>query len=179
METEQEMLKIANFFLKIPNFFENRILNYDCDQVLKIRNFLFFQNRQFSFEIFRFELNKRCSCPADDSPDDMIMGSCMAQYDISMVHLNNFHQAKWEEYRYAQIGIHGLRSRFIEILVHSLSLDLGRFNDYQKIEKVAGLQQSAGRDYVILIDYNSNLLKKYEESSRGEIRPKFSISKPV
>merc|ERR1719270_3004038 len=28
----------------------------------------------------------------------MIMGSCMAQYDISMVHLNNFHQAKWEEY---------------------------------------------------------------------------------
>jgi len=40
----------------------------------------------------------RCACPADDSPDDMIMGSCMAQYDISMVHLNNFHQAKWEEY---------------------------------------------------------------------------------
>ena len=38
----------------------------------------------------------------------MIMGSCMAQYDISMVHLNNFHQAKWEEYRYEQIGIHGL-----------------------------------------------------------------------
>ena len=50
---------------------------------------------------------------------------------------------------------------------------------FKKIEKVVGLQQSAGSDYVISIDYNSNLLKKYEEYSHGEIRPKFSISKPV
>ena len=78
-------------------------------------NFTLLENSELNFSkssIFaskfaHFELNKRCSCPADDSPDDMIMGSCMAQYDISMVHLNNFHQAKWEEYRYVHPGIAG------------------------------------------------------------------------
>ena len=42
--------------------------------------------------------NGNCRCPSPDSPDDMMIGSCLSRFG-KIVHLNNFHQARPDDYR--------------------------------------------------------------------------------
>ncbi|WKY13871.1 hypothetical protein Q1695_004594 [Nippostrongylus brasiliensis] len=39
-----------------------------------------------------------CECPADDSPDDMIIGLCARRLDVSIIHNAAFHQARPIDY---------------------------------------------------------------------------------
>jgi len=41
-----------------------------------------------------------CNCPAPNSPDDMMIGMCMVNMEVPIVHRNNFHQARPDDYRY-------------------------------------------------------------------------------
>ena len=40
-----------------------------------------------------------CKCPAPDTPDDMMIGLCFHNGGVPIVHLNNFHQARPDDYR--------------------------------------------------------------------------------
>lgn len=55
--------------------------------------------------IFNFALvnkivktQKFCSCPRDDSPDDMHFGACLSNLAIALVHNPKFHQGRPEDY---------------------------------------------------------------------------------
>ncbi|XP_052829112.1 beta-1,3-glucosyltransferase [Octopus bimaculoides] len=39
-----------------------------------------------------------CSCPRDDSPDDMILGICLQNLNIPVIHSSLFHQARPNDY---------------------------------------------------------------------------------
>ena len=41
-----------------------------------------------------------CKCPAPDTPDDMMIGLCYHNGGVPIVHLNNFHQARPDDYRF-------------------------------------------------------------------------------
>ncbi|KAK8763896.1 hypothetical protein V5799_033493 [Amblyomma americanum] len=43
-------------------------------------------------------VNSGCSCPSDDSPDDMILGVCLQRLGIPTTHSPLFHQARPEDY---------------------------------------------------------------------------------
>lgn len=39
-----------------------------------------------------------CSCPSPSSPDDMILGACLKQFEIDPIHSTLFHQARPRDY---------------------------------------------------------------------------------
>jgi UDP-glucose:O-linked fucose beta-1,3-glucosyltransferase len=39
-----------------------------------------------------------CSCPSTSSPDDMIIASCLKQFNIEPIHSSLFHQARTKDY---------------------------------------------------------------------------------
>jgi UDP-glucose:O-linked fucose beta-1,3-glucosyltransferase len=39
-----------------------------------------------------------CTCPSPSSPDDMIIASCLRQFDIEPIHSSLFHQARPRDY---------------------------------------------------------------------------------
>lgn len=41
---------------------------------------------------------KSCSCPSPSSPDDMIIASCLRQFEIEPIHSTLFHQARPKDY---------------------------------------------------------------------------------
>lgn len=41
---------------------------------------------------------KSCSCPSSSSPDDMILGACLKQFEIEPIHSTLFHQARTKDY---------------------------------------------------------------------------------
>ncbi|XP_066157350.1 beta-1,3-glucosyltransferase [Euwallacea fornicatus] len=43
-------------------------------------------------------LTSKCVCPRDDSPDDMVLGSCAEDLGITLVHVSQMHQARPEDY---------------------------------------------------------------------------------
>jgi UDP-glucose:O-linked fucose beta-1,3-glucosyltransferase len=43
-------------------------------------------------------LVKKCSCPAKNSPDDMIFGACLKSSEIDPIHSSLFHQARSNDY---------------------------------------------------------------------------------
>ncbi|XP_046543285.1 beta-1,3-glucosyltransferase-like [Haliotis rubra] len=51
----------------------------------------------FSWPLLK-QLAKECTCPADDSPDDMILGMCLKRMDITITHSPYIHQARMEDY---------------------------------------------------------------------------------
>ena len=44
-----------------------------------------------------------CKCPAPDTPDDMMIGLCFHNGGVPLVHLNNFHQARPNDYRFITV----------------------------------------------------------------------------
>ncbi|PIO55330.1 hypothetical protein TELCIR_23284 [Teladorsagia circumcincta] len=40
----------------------------------------------------------KCACPADDAPDDMIIGMCSQRNDVAIIHNPAFHQARPIDY---------------------------------------------------------------------------------
>ena len=44
------------------------------------------------------DTNSRCQCSSADSPDDMHLGICMSNLDLTIVHSPLFHQARPEDY---------------------------------------------------------------------------------
>ncbi|XP_066258074.1 beta-1,3-glucosyltransferase [Euwallacea similis] len=43
-------------------------------------------------------LASKCVCPRNDSPDDMVLGSCALDLGITLVHVSQMHQARPEDY---------------------------------------------------------------------------------
>ena len=54
----------------------------------------------------------------NNSPDDMMIGMCMTRSNVPIVHMNNFHQAKTEEYRSLLLSVINYES-------YSMSHNLG------------------------------------------------------
>ncbi|XP_077534991.1 beta-1,3-glucosyltransferase-like isoform X2 [Haemaphysalis longicornis] len=52
----------------------------------------------FSRKVVEKILNSGCSCPTEDSPDDMILGVCLQRLGIPVTHSPLFHQARPEDY---------------------------------------------------------------------------------
>lgn len=52
----------------------------------------------FSRTVVEKILRSECSCPAADSPDDMILGACLKMIGIPVTHSPLFHQARPEDY---------------------------------------------------------------------------------
>lgn len=51
----------------------------------------------FSLKTVR-RIVKSCSCPSPSSPDDMIIASCLKQFEIEPIHSTLFHQARPKDY---------------------------------------------------------------------------------
>lgn len=45
-----------------------------------------------------------CSCPSPSSPDDMILASCLKQFEIEPIHSTLFHQARPKDYHPAVLN---------------------------------------------------------------------------
>lgn len=45
-----------------------------------------------------------CSCPSDDSPDDMLLGACLQRLGIPLTHSPLFHQARPDDYSSALLS---------------------------------------------------------------------------
>jgi UDP-glucose:O-linked fucose beta-1,3-glucosyltransferase len=46
-----------------------------------------------------------CSCPSPSSPDDMIIASCLKQFEIEPIHSTLFHQARPKDYPKAVLDL--------------------------------------------------------------------------
>lgn len=44
------------------------------------------------------KIAESCSCPSPSAPDDMIMASCLKQFEIEPIHSALFHQARPKDY---------------------------------------------------------------------------------
>ncbi|CAN7985194.1 unnamed protein product, partial [Ixodes hexagonus] len=49
-------------------------------------------------------VHSQCSCPSDDSPDDMLLGACLQRLGIPLTHSPLFHQARPDDYSSALLS---------------------------------------------------------------------------
>lgn len=99
----------------------------------------------FSIKTVR-KITESCSCPSPDSPDDMIIASCLKQLEIEPIHSTLFHQARPKDY--PPTVLHR----------HSIS-----FHKFWQIDPIAEYKKRFRKKDEEYFEINKHLIYKYFE----------------
>lgn len=83
-----------------------------------------------------------CTCPSPSSPDDMIIASCLRQFEIEPIHSTLFHQARPKDYP-------------IQTVLNRNSISFHKFLQIDPIAEYAGRFRKRDEEY---FEINKHLL---------------------
>lgn len=86
-----------------------------------------------------------CSCPSLSSPDDMVIASCLTQFDIEPIHSTLFHQARSKDYP--------------DISISSRSISFHKFWQIDPIVEYSRWFRKRDEEYFAI---NKNLMNDYK-----------------